>query len=323
MKELLRIENLSVDFTTSQGNLSAVRQFNLSLSEGECLGLVGESGSGKSVSATAVLGLLPASARLSSGKILWKGEDQAGWDAHRWRSFRGLEVAMIFQEPGRSFDPLATIGANFKETLLAHHPHVPKNEIHQRTLQLLGEVRIPDPENRLGNYPHQFSGGMLQRVMIALALANSPQVLIADEPTTALDVTIQAQIIDLIKSLQKSRKLSVLFITHNLALLDRFADRITVMYGGLQMEEARTDTILKTPLHPYTNLLLDSLIRPGDRPGNKVFPESQGYAPDPLRLPLGCPFASRCPLAEELCSAAIPEWKQGVRCRRVKEGHHA
>lgn len=312
---LLSLSNWRITFRTAHGDLRAVRGLDLQIAEGECVGLVGESGSGKSVTGLSVLDLLPPTAR-TEGRRLWQGEDTSTWSAQRWRDFRGREVAMIFQEPGRSFDPLTTVRQNFRETLLAHQKLSPE-EVQRRTLELLHEVRLPDPEKRLDNYPHQFSGGMLQRLMIALALAHRPRLLIADEPTTALDVTIQAQIIRLLKTLQREHRLAVLFITHNLALLRDFVDRIVVLYGGLAMEEGPAEEILARPRHPYTHLLLSSLIRPGERHEERTLPESTGQPPDPLDPPPGCPFQPRCPLAQESCARGVPAWRKRLRCRVV------
>ncbi len=320
--KLLEVKNLQVSFHTSQGKLRAVRGVDFDLEAGECLGLVGESGCGKSVTALSLLGLLPGIAEVQ-GEILWQGQKVTQWDQKKWRDFRGKEAAMIFQEPGRSFDPLTTVEANFREALLAHRPEMPKAEIRRVTLDLLYQVKIPDPERRLGNYPHQFSGGMLQRLMIALALVHRPSLLLADEPTTALDVTIQNQIIQLLKELQQNYRLSIIFITHNLALLKNFAHRIIVLYNGLVMEEGATDELLYRPRHPYSRLLLDSLIKRGDRHESRPLPSVQGQPPDPLLVVPGCPFAARCPLREDACEQSLPELKNRLRCAVINRGEHA
>ncbi len=314
MSLLLEIKDLSVDFSTSQGTLKAVRNLDLTMQEGECLGIVGESGSGKSVTSLAIMGLLPSNGRIASGSIVYDGKDLASLGQEAMRSLRGKEIAMIFQEPGRSFDQLYTIEKTFAETFRAHDKHMTDAEVRSKSLALMDEVAISQAASRIKNYPHQFSGGMLQRIMIALALANQPRLLIADEPTTALDVTIQAQIVELIQSLRKSRSLSVLFITHNLALLSGFADKITVMYSALSMESAPAQKLLYTPQHPYSRFLLNSLIQPGDRPSNKVLREVSGRTPDPLRPEPGCPFAPRCELAQESCTQKLPAMIDGLRC---------
>jgi len=320
--KLLEVKHLKISFETHQGTLHAVRDFSFDLYEGECLGLVGESGCGKSVTALSLLGLLPNTARVE-GQILWRGQGVLSWNQVQWQSFRGSDAAMIFQEPGRSFDPLTTVESNFRETILAHHPKESKEEIRRRTLEMLQQVRIEQPEKRLKNFPHQFSGGMLQRLMIALALVNRPRLLIADEPTTALDVTIQAQIIQLLNNLKNELKLSIIFITHNLALLKGFAQRIIVLYNGLVMEEGDTEQILKSPRHPYTQLLIQSLIRRQDRHEFKTFPEIQGQPPDPLRLLPGCPFSTRCSLKQPGCEQHLPELKNNLRCSVINGKDHA
>lgn len=320
--KLLEVRNLHITFDTPQGPLRAVRGVSFELQEGECLGLVGESGCGKSVTALSLMGLLPPIAHLE-GDVFWKEENITKWNKTQWQNFRGAEAAMIFQEPGRSFDPLTTVESNFRETFLAHKPNMSKSEIHKATLELLEQVKIPEPLRRLKNYPHQFSGGMLQRLMIALALAHRPRLLLADEPTTALDVTIQNQIIQLLKELQQQYRLTIIFITHNLALLKNFAHRILVLYNGLVLEEGSTEDLLHHPRHPYSQLLIDSLIKRGDRHENRPLPATQGQPPDPLLTLPGCPFATRCPLKEEACTESLPELENQLRCLVVNRGNHA
>lgn len=319
---MLQVNGLHVDFDTHQGKLEAIRELSFELEEGECVGLVGESGCGKSVTALSLLNLLPPTAKIS-GDIRWLGESVSGWDHRRWRNFRGAEAAMIFQEPGRSFDPLATVEANFREVILAHRPETPRHRIRDIALEHLHAVRIPEPERRLRNYPHQFSGGMLQRLMIALALVHRPKLLLADEPTTALDVTIQNQIIQLLKDLQRDYRLAIVFITHNLALLNGFARRVLVLYNGLLVEEGSTQEILTRPRHPYTRLLLSSLIRKGERHEERPLPPTQGQPPDPLHPLPGCPFHPRCPLREPVCDRELPAWADRVRCHVVRRRDNA
>lgn len=213
---------------------------------------------------------------------------------------------MIFQEPSRSFDPIYSIGKTFEETFRAKEPALPRAEARRRATRLLGEVHIPRAEERLANFPHQFSGGMLQRIMIALALANDPDILIADEPTTALDVTIQAQIVGLLEELKRRRGLSLIFISHDLRLVSRIADRILVMYGGLVFEFGETEEVLERPRSPYTRSLLDSVPEWGSHYAAKRLATIPGSVPDPVRPEPGCPFAPRCPLAQEACGEGVP-----------------
>jgi peptide/nickel transport system ATP-binding protein len=261
---LIDVRNLAVDFITHRGALHAVRGISFSLEEGEVLGIVGESGSGKSVTAHTLLRLLPANGVVKSGEILYRGRDVIAMKPAELSSYRGAEVGIIFQEPGRSFDPIYTVGRALSETLLTHNPGMSREEVTERSIRLLSEVNIPHPEERLSNFPHQFSGGMLQRIMIALALASSPTVLIADEPTTSLDVTIQAGIIDLLLGLKEKRGLSIIFITHNLPLISGIADRLVVMYGGKIMEQGPTERILNQPESEYTRFLLGSILSFGE-----------------------------------------------------------
>ena len=303
---MLEVRDLSVDFTTSGGRLQAVRGVSFDVSEGEIVGVVGESGSGKSVTAHALLRLLPANGAVTSGTIAYRGTDIAAMDSDTLRAYRGKEVAMIFQEPGRSFDPIYSIGKSLVETLRAHNPDISDEEARARSIRLLEEVHVDNAASRLENFPHQFSGGLLQRVMIAHALASDPALLIADEPTTALDVTIQAGIVELLLELRRSRNLAILFITHNLALLSSFADRIVVMYGGLMMETGPTESVLSGPHHPYTAGLLASLVSFGSHYSEGALQVLGGAPPDPIRREPGCPFAPRCPLRRDECTSRVP-----------------
>ncbi len=303
---LVHVRGLEVDFATQRGLLRAVRGVDFSLAEGEVLGIVGESGSGKSVTAHALLRLLPGNGRVAARALLYRGADVLAMPQQRLQGYRGGDVSIVFQEPGRSFDPIYSIGRALEETLLIHRPELSSQQVRERSLELLREAHVPDPEERLLNFPHQFSGGLLQRVMIALALASDPSVLIADEPTTALDVTIQAQIIDLLLELKERRNLAILFISHNLALVGGIADRIVVMYAGLALESGPAGEVLRRPRHPYTRALLDSLLRPGDHYTAGRLATIPGAVPDPLSSEPGCPFAPRCSLAVEACRAAVP-----------------
>jgi peptide/nickel transport system permease protein len=302
---VLQVRDLRVRFATPAGRLHAVQGASFGLQEGEVLGLVGESGSGKSVTAHTLLGLLPENA-VSSGEVLYRGRPVGAMGREELRRYRGGEVGMIFQEPGRSFDPIYSIGHTLAETILTHEPELPEREARERSVRLLEEVQVPHAGQRLGNYPHQLSGGLLQRIMIALALAAGPRVLIADEPTTALDVTIQAQIVRLLLSLKESRGLSVLFISHNLALVSGLADRILVMYAGVILEDGAAAEVLGRPLHPYTRALLDSHLEFGDHYSTSRLRAIGGTVPDPLHPETGCPFEPRCPMAVARCRQRLP-----------------
>ncbi|MGO9410709.1 MAG: ABC transporter ATP-binding protein [Spirochaetia bacterium] len=302
---ILEVRGLTVDFPSGNGAIQAVRGVDFAVQRGECLGIVGESGSGKSVSALAALGLLGRDAQVN-GTIALKGNDVRHLARERLRSLRGTVASMIFQEPSRSFDPICSIGKTFQETLRVKNPSLSPAECRDKAVRLLTEVHISRAEERLRGFPHQFSGGMLQRIMIALALANDPEVLIADEPTTALDVTIQAEIIGLLDELRERRRLSLVFISHNLALVGQIADRIIVMYAGLVLEEGPAGAVLSQPRSPYTRALLDALPSWGSHYRAEKLRSIAGSVPDPTRREPGCPFAPRCLMAAERCRAAVP-----------------
>ncbi len=323
---LLSVDNLSVEFATTAGPLFAVRGVNFGVFPGEVLGIVGESGSGKSVTAHSVMRLLPQNGRIADGEVRYGGEDVARFAGQRLRSYRGGDIAMIFQEPGRSFDPIYSIGKALAETIRTHEPELDEEAVREKSIRLLTETNVPEPERRLDNFPHQFSGGLLQRVMIALALASDPTILIADEPTTALDVTIQAGIVDLLLRLKRERGLSIIFITHNLALISNIADRIVVMYAGLILEAGAAEEVISRPRHPYTRALLDSILNLGTHYSRDALPTIAGTVPNPFRPEPGCPFAPRCPLVRPACRSAIPtvvEDATEYRCvvPGVKQGH--
>ena len=303
---MLEVKNLKVDFATPRGILQAVRGVSFNLSEGEFLGIVGESGSGKSVTASSIMKLIPPNG-LISGEVLMNGKNPLTMAGKDLLSFRGPEIAMIFQEPGRSFDPIYNIKKTFFETFKAHDPTIKDEDAEFLTISLLKEVHLPHPEERLRNFPHQFSGGQLQRIMIALALASDPNLLIADEPTTALDVTIQAEIVDLLKELKRKRKLAVIFITHDIELVSRLADRIIVMYNGLIMEDNTAQNILNHPYHPYTLGLINSLPTFGNHYSTHKLVSIPGTVPDPVSPEKGCPFAPRCPMVKSDCRLLLPE----------------
>lgn len=303
-RDFLSVENLHVTFDLFRGKKSikifAVRGISYKMDRGEILGIVGESGSGKSVSSTAIPGLHGENASVE-GKIFFEGTELTSLDKKQLRQFRGKKIGYIFQEPGRSFDPLQNIGSVFEETLRNSNPEITGEEWEAKTIELLKEVGLPNPEKRLKNYPHQFSGGQLQRISIALSLAQNCDLLIADEPTTALDVTIQAQIVELLADLRKTRKLSIIFISHNIDLVASLCDRIIVMYGGLIMETGPSKEIIENPRHPYTKALLASSPKFGTSYRDHELHAISGRVTDPAKPEAGCPFAPRCSLASEKC----------------------
>ena len=303
-RDFLSVENLHVTFDLFRGKKSikifAVRGISYKMDRGEILGIVGESGSGKSVSSTAIPGLHGENASVE-GKIFFEGTELTSLDKKQLRQFRGKKIGYIFQEPGRSFDPLQNIGSVFEETLRNSNSEITGEEWEAKTIELLKEVGLPNPEKRLKNFPHQFSGGQLQRISIALSLAQNCDLLIADEPTTALDVTIQAQIVELLADLRKTRKLSIIFISHNIDLVASLCDRIIVMYGGLIMETGPSKEIIENPRHPYTKALLASSPKFGTSYRDHELHAISGRVTDPAKPEAGCPFAPRCSLASEKC----------------------
>jgi len=300
----LTVRDLRVTFSVLRGAseilLQAVRGVSFDMNRGEILGIVGESGSGKSVTTTAIPGLLPANARVE-GSILYGNADLTAMPQRELRSYRGRKIGLIFQEPGRSFDPLQNIGNVFLETYRIMEPGISNGDAYARAERLLGEVGLPDPASRLVNFPHQFSGGQLQRIGIALALAQGCELLIADEPTTALDVTIQAQIVALLENLRRSRNLSIIFISHNIDLVAQISDRIVVMYGGLVMESGSAKQILEHPRHPYTKALLASSPSFGHHYTDGPLISIPGKVTDPAEPEPGCPFEPRCSYARPEC----------------------
>ncbi len=302
---LLAVKDLHVEFSGRAGVVRAVRGLSYEIGAGETVGLVGESGSGKSVSALSLLGLLPKRVgRVSSGSALFEGEEILHLSDERLRKIRGARIAMIFQDPLSSLNPVLTIGRQITEAIEAHQ-RVTRKQARTRASELLELVGIPDPDARLDNYPHQFSGGMRQRAMIAMALSCEPSLLIADEPTTALDVTIQAQILELLRRLRTELRMAVLLITHDLGVVAGFADRLAVMYAGRLVELGPTETILSDPAHPYTVGLLRSLPRL-DRPPQIALTPIEGSPPDLASDLRGCPFSPRCAWSLEICSTDDP-----------------
>ena len=300
---MLEVSNLQIAFTQQKRNITVLRGLSYSLQKGRILAVVGESGSGKTVHALSLLSLLPPAAHVTAGEILYNGQNLRACSNAQLRSIRGEKISMIFQDPSASLNPVLTIGEQLMETLRAHRK-ISKQEARQEAAKLLGKVGISQPEKRLDEYPFQFSGGMCQRVMIAMALSLKPDILIADEPTTALDVTIQAQILRLIKELQQEAAMSVIFITHNLALAAEIADEVLVLYAGLCMEQAPVRDLFERPLHPYTQGLLGSLVSVHQK--TDVLPAIAGNPPVAGETFTGCPFAPRCPRATERCHRELP-----------------
>ena len=322
-KPLLEIQDLYVHFNTSDGVVQAINGASLSLSAGEIVGLVGESGSGKSVTAMSVLGLVPQPpAFYPGGKILWKGTDLLTTPDRELREIRGGEISMIFQDPMTSLNPVYTIGHQIAEMIRVHE-RVSAKQAKARTIEMLELVGVPNPHQRIDDYPHQFSGGMRQRAMIAMALSCKPELLIADEPTTALDVTIQAQVLEILEKSARELNTAVLLITHDLGVVAGLCDRVAVMYGGRIVEEAPVDELFEKPLMPYTWGLMKSIPQMDQFSKDKLY-TIPGAPPIMSRPPKGCSFAPRCEFAKADCTASVPELleiKSGrmVRCHRVNE----
>ena len=321
----LRIEGLTVSFPGPAGRMRVIEDISLSIERGEILGLVGESGSGKSVTALAAMRLLSPNARIDSGSVRLAGSDLAQASRADLLRLRGADIAMIFQEPMTSLNPLFRAGFQIGETLEAHRG-LSRGQAHERAIELMRAVGISDPERRVDDYPHQLSGGMRQRVMIAMAMACNPKVLIADEPTTALDVTIQAQILALVRRLRDDTGMGVLLITHDLGVVAGMARRVVVMYAGLVMEEAPVQPLFAAPLHPYTRLLLKSIPRVGVKSAR--LHQIAGTTPPPSRFPSGCRFHPRCPDAIAQCRTELPPLEtmpdgRRVRCWRAHESNLA
>ena len=311
---LLDVKELSVHFGDEKAPFKAVDRISYQINQGEVLGIVGESGSGKSVSSLAVMGLIDFPGRVSAKGLEFEGKDLLSLPPKEKRELVGADIAMIFQDPMTSLNPAYTVGFQIMEAIKSHQGGS-KKERRERTLELLRLVGIPDPESRIDVYPHQLSGGMSQRVMIAMAIACKPRLLIADEPTTALDVTIQAQIVDLLLELQQKECMSLILITHDLALVAEAAHRIIVMYAGQVVEEGRAEDIFREPKHPYTQALLRSL--PEFAEGKSRLQSLPGVVPGKYDRPQGCLLNPRCPYATDLCRSVEPELRQ-VGNRQVK-----
>jgi peptide/nickel transport system ATP-binding protein len=306
MPALLEVEDLSVTFSGDEGQVRAVEAVSFRLERNETLCVVGESGCGKSVTALAIMGLLPARGARRQGRVRFDGGDLTRLDQSALGELRGARLAMIFQEPMTSLNPAFTVGDQIVEAILRHRKIGP-GEARKRALEMLRRVRIPAPERRFSDYPHKLSGGMRQRVMIAMALACDPELLIADEPTTALDVTIQAQVLDLMRQLRAETGAAIMLITHDLGVVAEMADRVIVMYAGQIVEEAPVGILFSRPEHPYTVGLLGSIPRLDKRRGR--LPAIEGTVPSPLAMPPGCRFAPRCPFADARCRAEAPPLK--------------
>ena len=305
MEHILEVRDLQTSFLTSSGEVKAVRGVSFHVDKGESLGIVGESGSGKSVTSLSIMQLLAGTGRIVGGSVKLNGRELVGLSAKEMAAVRGREAAMIFQDPMTSLNPLMPVGEQVGEMLWSHDKSLTKAQRSERVIELFRLVRIPEPEKRLKSYPHEFSGGMRQRVMIAMALACKPDLLIADEPTTALDVSIQDQILKLMREIQREMGMSIVFITHDLGVVAELCSHVIVMYGGLIMEEAGIFDLFERPAHPYTMGLLAS-IPDMEQDKSKRLRPIVGSPPDMIRPPKGCPFAPRCPYARRICAEELP-----------------
>ncbi|GGI98637.1 ABC transporter ATP-binding protein [Neoroseomonas lacus] len=315
MTDLLTIAGLRTVFRTHGGEIAAVDGVDLSVPRGRTLGIVGESGCGKSVLSLSVMRLVAHPGRVATGSVTLDGRDLLKLSNADMRDVRGSQVAMIFQEPMTSLNPVHTVGFQITEAMRAHDTHASKAELKNRAIEALKRVRIPAPERRFDEYPHQLSGGMRQRVMIAMALACSPKLLIADEPTTALDVTVQAQILDLLRDLQQETGMSIILITHDLGVVAEMADDVAVMYAGRVVERGAAGAVFADPMHPYTLGLLGSVPRLDEE--RETLLAIEGSVPPPFALPKGCRFHPRCPFAVDACKSEQPP------LRMLADGHQA
>ena len=312
---LLQVKDLCTQFRSAEGVFRAVDGVSFSVDRGETLGIVGESGCGKSVTSLSIMGLVPQPpGELAGGEILFEGQDLSKLNPAAMQRIRGNEISMIFQEPMTSLNPVYTVGDQIIEGILMHED-VGRAEARRRAIDMLRHVRIPSPEQRIDDYPHQMSGGMRQRVMIAIALACHPKLLIADEPTTALDVTIQAQILDLMRDLREETGTAIILITHDLGVIAELAHRVVVMYAGKVVEEADVDSLFADPQHPYTLGLLGSI--PKLHLEEETLSTVEGTVPNPYDMPAGCKFNPRCPFADAKCRAEAPP------PREIQPGHFA
>lgn len=327
MTLLLEVTNLCTEFNTRAGLVRAVDGVSLRVSRGECLGVVGESGSGKSVTFASVMGLVRSPGRITHGTIFFDGRELRDMSPEEMRAIRGRDIAMTMQDALTALNPALTVGEQLSEVLIAHDETLPAGRtarrvaIRDKCVEMLGLVGIPSPQSRLAQYPHEFSGGMRQRIMIAIALACRPKLLIADEPTTALDVTIQAQVLELISDIRARLGMAVVLITHDLGVVAEHCDRVMVMYAGQVVEEGPTEQVITQPRHPYTRGLLASIPRPAMR-GQPLTPIN-GQVPDLVGLPPQCRFQSRCPMARPECLVEVPMFDAGpdrrARCLRLED----
>ena len=302
-KNLLEVEDLKVRFKTEEGHVSTVNGVSFSIKEGETLAIVGESGSGKSVTSLALMGILPANGEIYNGHVAFEGKNLRTLSKKDYRKIRGNDISMIFQEPMSALNPVFNIGFQLRETLILHYK-MTKDQAHRKGIEMLETVGIPDAQKVMGRFPHQLSGGMRQRVMIAMALSCNPKLLIADEPTTALDVTIQAQILTLMRNIKEKSNTSTIIITHDLGVVAELADRVIVMYAGEVVEEAPIYELFEIPLHPYTKGLMESIPKIHDVVDELY--SIEGTVPNPSNMPSGCKFYPRCPLGDSECTKIHP-----------------
>ena len=315
-EKMLEVKGMRTSFFTHVGEVKAIRGVDFYLDKGEAVGIVGESGSGKSVTSLSVMRLLQFPGKLTGGEVFFDGEDLAKKSDKEMQTIRGNEISMTFQDPMTSLNPVFTIGNQIMEAIIKHQK-MSKDQARQKAIDMLKLVGIPSPEKRIDQYPHEFSGGMRQRAMIAMALSCEPKLLIADEPTTALDVTIQAQILELMKDLKDRLNTSIILITHDLGVVADVCTRIIVMYGGLIMEEGTTEEIFYKPQHPYTLGLMRSIPKMSDKENKERLIPIDGTPPDLLKPPAGCPFAPRCDHAMKICMTQMPEYTKSSDTHRA------
>ncbi len=314
-EKILEVKHMKTSFFTHLGEVQAVRGVSFSVDKGQAIGIVGESGSGKSITAMSIMQLLQYPGTIKEGQVMFKGEDLLKKSKNEMMAVRGNQIAMIFQDPMTSLNPVYTIGDQIMEAVIRHQG-LSKKEAREKAIEMLRLVGIPSPDSRVDNYPHEFSGGMRQRAMIAIALSCQPDLLIADEPTTALDVTIQAQILELLKELKDKVNTAIILITHDLGVVADVCSRVIVMYGGLIMEEGSAEEIFYNPMHPYTMGLLKSIPRLDLGHKQRLVP-IPGSPPDLIKPPLGCPFAARCPYTMRVCMENLPEYYESAPGHRA------